>query len=124
MADHFDPEGVLQEFCEKRNLLPHNVPGIFNEVRLVLAIVWGQGSQWRRIPSVEVHADLSTSAPYDISPELLKVGTPGHFKISQISRVQAMRLTERLESWEKSCVPRSDRPGAGPQIITLYIDGH
>ena len=76
----------------------------------------------RRVPGVDVQADLAFFRTQDRAPELLVSRIDRHFVVGQVGRFEAVLPAEVLEPWEVASVLRGDRGVASPDVIAFRVD--
>ncbi len=89
---------------------------------MITQIVVGQRIERRRVPRVQVHADLAGAARDHVARELDENAAHRHLIVREVNRLEAEPLAKRLETRQVLRVAGGDLPRACPEIIALGVD--
>ena len=96
MADDVNLEDLLEDVRHRLHLHADLVLGILDKVGLMGIVVVGQRDQRRRIPGMEMHADLADAAHDNVPPNSQKSGQRA---ISQFVRYVGLRPYLSQRAW-------------------------
>src|SRR4029077_17559938 len=111
VAHHAPLEALFEQPRHDPDLLLHHLIRILDEGRLVTAVVVGQLNQRRRVPRMQVHADLARIALEEVAAELEERRTGCYLVIDEIDGPVAEALAQRLKARQEAGVAGGDLVG-------------